>query len=310
VEALANLWKRCAVEVPDDCKSLLKEAFEKETHPAAKAQLELMLENVEKAKELNLPVCQSPGSLIAYVRYGMASNINLDIYRAIVEGARRAAAEGFIRPSIVHPLTRENTQDGTGEYMPVIDVDLVPDFKGIEITVLLKGFGAENASDLVMLLPAEIGDRAEGIKKFVVDTMLRSRGMPCPPNAIGIGIGGTIDCAARLSRIALMRPWDEPNRSPVYAKLEKELLEAINELGIGTMGQGGDITALTVKIEAAFTHVVGLAVACNIQCWCNRRATLLITPDGKVEYKPKPTLPTPESWRPAYKWPIKEEWEG
>ncbi len=250
-----------------------------------------------------MPTCQSPGSFIAYIRYGTRLSLGADLYKAIADGVRKAAAEGFIRPSIVHPITRENTFDGTGDYMPVIDVDLVPSVEDLEITVLLKGFGAENVSDLIMLLPAEVGENGEGIKKFVLDTELKGRGMPCPPNVIGVGLGGTMDCAARLSRIALMRPWGESSKDPAYAKLERELLKVVNQLGIGPMGQGGDTTALAVAIEGAFTHVVGLSVACNIQCWCNRRVTARITADREVEYLSRPTLPTPDSWRLAEGWP-------
>jgi len=303
IKTLTDLWKRCTVNLPESVIKVMEKASQSETYPPAKSQIEAMIENARKATKLGLPACQSPGSLISYVRYGTGAGIKADIYKAIVEGVRRATNEGFIRPSMVHPITRENTFDGTGDYMPVIDVDLVLGADDVEITVMMKGFGAENVSDLVVLLPTEVGPNGEGIKKFVLDTLLRARGQACSPFKVGIGIGSTIDCVARLSRFALMRPWGERHIEPIYAKLETELLNAINKLGLGPMYLSGDTTVFDVAIEASFTHVVGLAVACNLQCWCGRQATIKIAANGEVKEVPRPTLPSPQPWRPVGGWP-------
>ena len=202
-----------------------------------------------------------------FVELGQEVHVEGDFEAAIHEGVRRGYGEGFLRKSIVaDPLHRVNTEDNTPAS---ITVRIVPGDR-CSVTVAPKGFGSENMSRLAMLKPA---DGVEGVKKFVVDTVRLAGSNPCPPVVLGIGIGGSFDKAAALAKHALLRPLDEENPDPFYEKLEGELLEEINALGIGPQGFGGRTTCLGLAIETAPTHVAGLPVAVNMSCHVTRRAT-------------------------------------
>ena len=202
-----------------------------------------------------------------FVELGQEVHVEGDFEAAIHEGVRRGYGEGFLRKSIVaDPLRRVNTEDNTPAS---ITVRIVPGDR-CSVTVAPKGFGSENMSRLAMLKPA---DGVEGVKKFVVDTVRLAGSNPCPPVVLGIGIGGSFDKAAALAKHALLRPLDEENPDPFYEKLEGELLEEINALGIGPQGFGGRTTCLGLAIETAPTHVAGLPVAVNMSCHVTRRAT-------------------------------------
>ncbi len=177
------------------------------------------------------------------------------------EGVRRATASVPLRPNVVDPLTRENTHDNTGVGMPAVHV--MPGER-LTVTVLPKGAGSENASRIGMLLPSQAGE----IPKFVAETMLLAGGKPCPPVILGVGIGGTFDTAAALAKEALLLPADTMD------EYEQELCDAVNALGIGPMGLGGDVTALAVKVKRAACHTASLPVAVNVQCWASRRASV------------------------------------
>jgi len=174
---------------------------------------------------------------------------------------RRATAAIPLRPNAVDPITRQNTGDNTGAGMPPIHV--VPGER-FTVTVLPKGAGSENVSRIGMLLPSQ----AAGIPEFVAETMLIAGGRPCPPVILGVGIGGTFDAAAALAKEALLLPADTMD------EYEQELCDAVNALGIGPMGLGGDVTALAVKVKRAACHTASLPVAVNVQCWASRRASV------------------------------------
>jgi len=185
-----------------------------------------------------------------------------------------------LRPNAVDPFTRKNSGDNTGRFIPYIHWEIT-DGEGIEITALPKGGGSENVCALGMITP---GEGVRGLKKFVIDTVIRAGAKPCPPNILGVGVGGGADIAIKTAKKALLRPLNQPNPNPELARLEKELYEAANSTGIGPMGLGGEFTVLGVNIEYAHRHPASYPVAVAYQCWAARRATARINADGTVEY--------------------------
>ena len=177
-----------------------------------------------------------------------------------------------LRPNVVDPLTRENTGTNTGKDVPLVDIEII-EGNYIELIIFPKGFGSENNNAMKMALP---GEGVEGIKNFVVDTVLAAGGKPCPPTRIGVGIGGSSDYALKLAKKALLREVSSKNPDNRLAELEQELLELVNSTGIGPMGLGGNTTALDVKIELVDTHTAGLPIGICIQCWAARHASATI----------------------------------
>jgi fumarate hydratase subunit alpha len=246
--------------------------------------LKTQIENAVMAHEQGKPVCQSPGFPTAYVRYGGCVNIS-ELAEVLREEIVSATRDGFLRPSMVHPLTRKNTGDNSGVGVPNIELEHDAALDFLEVIVSFKGCGAELGNALRIFTPAQIGEGAAGIKEFVIDTVIKAGGKPCPPFAIGIGIGGQMDVAAKLSRRAVsIRKWDDRNPDPELAALEEELLAKINQLGIGPGGIGGKTTALAVKIGMNHTHTAICPVAVNFYCWVARRAGIRIYPDGRTQY--------------------------
>ena len=266
-EAVAELCIRANTVLPDDVRGALERAYAAETWPTAQHGLRVLLDNLTIAKEKNLPICQDTGLACVFLELGQEVYIDGPLEAAVQSGVRKGYGEGFLRKSAVgDPLRRVNTEDNTPGFLTV---HLVPG-DGCRITVMPKGFGSENMSRVAMLKPA---DGAEGVKKFVLETVRIAGPNPCPPIVVGVGIGGTFDKCAALAKSALLRPLDQPNPDPYYAAMERELLEQINALGIGPQGFGGRTTALGLSIETAATHVAGLPVAVNINCHVTRRAS-------------------------------------
>lgn len=238
-----------------------------EPWPLAKQTLGLLWNNMELAEARNLPVCQDTGMACVFVELGQEVYVDGNFEQAIHAGVRKGYGEGYLRKSMVaDPLRRVNTDDNTPA---AITVRLVPG-DSCTITVAPKGFGSENMSRLGMLKPA---DGAEGVKRFILETVKLAGSNPCPPIVLGVGIGGSFDKVAYLSKHALLRPIDVPNPDPYYADMERELLDEINKLGIGPQGFGGQTTCLGVSIETMPTHVASLPVAVNVSCHVTRRAT-------------------------------------
>ena len=261
VDSAVELLRKAHTELPSDVVTAIKRAYEEEDNEIARRNLEAILQNIEAAKKLGVPMCQDTGIPVFFVEIGRELSLEFDLYEALREGVRRATAEIPLRPNAVHPLTRENSGDNTGMHVPQINVEFV-EGDGLRIVVLPKGAGSENVSTLKMMLPTEVSK----IKDFVVETVRRAGGKPCPPIFVGIGVGGTFDGAAKLAKKALLKNVLEMN------DFEREIYEAINELGIGPMGLGGKTTALAVLAEFGHCHTASLPVAINIQCWANRRA--------------------------------------
>lgn len=266
-ETVARLCIQANTYLPADIVAALDRQRQKEPWPLAKDTLELLWENKELAEHKHLPVCQDTGMACVFVELGQDVHIDGDFEDAIHQGVRKGYTDGYLRKSIVcDPLRRVNTEDNTPA---AITLHLVPG-DGCSITVAPKGFGSENMSRLGMLKPA---DGVEGVKNFILETVRLAGPNPCPPIVLGVGIGGSFDKVAYLSKKALLRPIDQPHADPFYAQLEQELLEEINRLGIGPQGFGGETTCLGLSIETAPTHVAGLPVAVNVSCHATRRAT-------------------------------------
>jgi len=275
-----NLLRFAVTELPTDVKKALQKAYREETSEAGKTQLKAILDNVELAEKTRTPMCQDTGTIIFYVKAG-AEVKHLDkIENALRKATSRATTKVPLRPNAVDPFKQKNTGDNTGRNIPYINWEIVAG-DTLEITVLPKGGGSENVCTLGMLVP---GEGINGLKKFVIDSVIKAGSKPCPPNILGVAIGGGSDIAMKLAKKALLRPLDQPNPDPELAELEKELLEAANSTGIGPMGLGGKITVLGVKIDYAVRHPASYPAAVAFNCWAARRATARIYPDGNVEY--------------------------
>lgn len=253
--------------LPGDVKNALEASRAAEPFQPACALLDILLENEQIARETKMPICQDTGMAIVFCEVGQECHINGNFEDAIHEGVRQGYVEGLLRKSVVgDPLRRVNTKDNTPA---IIHTRLVPGDE-LKITVAPKGFGSENMSRLKMLTPAQ---GVEGVKQFVLETVKEAGANPCPPMVLGIGIGGSFERCAEMAKEALMLPLDQPNSDPYYAALESELLELINETGIGVQGLGGRTTCIGLHIVQGATHIAGLPVAVNVSCHVTRHRT-------------------------------------
>ena len=270
-DTVKRLCIQANVILPEDVKNCIIKRKSEEIWAHAREILDRIEENFELAAAENVPICQDTGVACVFLEIGQEVHIaGGDITQAVNEGVRQGYAEGYLRKSVVRdPLDRVNTGDNTPA---MIYYDIVPGDK-IKITVAPKGFGSENMSQIKMLRPS---DGIEGVKAFVLKAVEEAGPNPCPPIIVGVGIGGTFDKAALLAKKALLRETGTPSADPLYAKLEEELLEKINALGIGPQGFGGKTTALAVAVEHYPTHIAGLPVAVNINCHVARHKTEVI----------------------------------
>jgi len=259
---VAKLCQQANYELGDDVLTALKETRQKEVSPLARYALEKIMQNTAVAMQQDLPLCQDCGTAVIFLEVGQDVHItDGDINQAIVEGVSRGYRRGFLRKSMVNKpfSSRINTGDNTP---PVIHTKIVPGSQ-LRIAVIPKGGGAENMSRLAMLKP---GDGNQGVVDAVLKTIDEAGGNPCPPLIIGLGIGGTTEKAMLLAKEALLRKLGESNHDPEVARLEKDILRRVNDLGIGALGLGGSITALAVHAEVYPTHIASLPVAINLQC--------------------------------------------
>lgn len=279
-----DLIKNSCTTISSDVFELMKKARDKENNASAKDMYECMLENVRMAEELDKPVCQSPGFPTVYVRYGdnaNVSNIKDDFKKALIA----ATKNGYLRPSIVHSLNRTNPGDNSGEGTPNFEYQYDSERDYLEIILSFKGCGAELGNVVKVMTTAQLGKNLSGLKKHVLQTVIEAGGKPCPPMALGIGIGGQIDVASKLSREAVStRDWRDENEDEQLKELEHELYENINALKLGPAGIGGNTGCLAVKIGMVTTHTAICPVAINFHCWTARRLGIRIYADGKKEY--------------------------
>jgi fumarate hydratase subunit alpha len=269
-DSICKLYRDSVIELPEDVKNALKTAYDNESDDTARLNLEAILKNIDAAHENGIPMCQDTGLPIVFVKLGDVKVENL--IEGIRKGVEKATEKVPLRPNVVDPFTRVNTGTNTGKMIPQIDIELV---KGnyLELTIFPKGFGSENNNALKMALP---GEGIDGVKNFVMETVLKAGGKPCPPTRIGVGIGGSSDYALKLAKKALLRDVNSINPDERLLKLENELIEMINSTGIGPMGLGGKTTALDVKIELADTHTAGLPIGVCIQCWAARHVSTVL----------------------------------
>jgi fumarate hydratase subunit alpha/L(+)-tartrate dehydratase alpha subunit len=237
-----------------------------------------MVKNIRVAEENENLLCQDTGVPIYNVAIGRGVEVDgYALKQAIRKGCERATREHPLRSSVVHPLTRKNEHTSCGIEVPVLHIDFTDEPDKLTIQMIPKGSGSENNSFLKMAIPAE---GISAIKEFVIDCVVNAGGKTCPPTIVGVGLGGTSDLCVALAKRAATRPLGSHCADPEGAKLERELSEAVNQLGVGPQGLGGDSTAFAVHIELASTHITMNPIAVNMQCHSARRATATFTPDG------------------------------
>ncbi|HLE86353.1 MAG TPA: fumarate hydratase [Candidatus Brocadiaceae bacterium] len=270
-EKVSHLCMDANFNLNEDVLDAMRDSYEAEVSPVAKEVFAELLENAKIARECQMPICQDTGVAVVFVEIGDDVEIvGGRLCDAINEGVREGYKEGFLRKSMVKdPLNRINTGDNTPA---VIHTEFTSE-NYLKITFMAKGGGCENMSRIAMLTPA---DGKEGVIDFVVETVKIARANPCPPIIVGVGIGGTFDYAALLAKKSLLRPLGTKHIDPDTANLEKELLERINNLGIGAQGLGGWITAMAVQVERYPCHIASLPVAVNIECHAHRVKTVVL----------------------------------
>jgi len=272
IEAVKELTIKANYELPRETVVLFEEAIKKEESPLGREVLKQILENARTAVQEQMPYCQDTGVTVVFLEVGQEVVIEGgSLEDAVNEGVRRATKEGYLRASMVwDPLfERKNTGDNTPA---IIHTEIVPGDR-IRIAVAPKGAGSENTSRLAMLKPA---DGWEGAKRFILETVKNAGPNACPPLTVGVGIGGNFELCAYLAKKALLRPHGERHPDPLIRKVEEELIEDINKLGLGPMGFGGTVTAVDVKVEMYPCHIASLPVAVNIQCHASRHAEKVI----------------------------------
>ena len=269
-EKVRELCMTSNTDLGEDVLQAFNRAMEKEESPLGIEILKELKENARIAKDEDVPICQDTGFAVVFIELGQDVHlIGGDLKEAVFEGVRQGYRDGYLRTSICHPFTRANTGDNTPA---VIHTEVVPGEK-VKITVAPKGGGSENMSRVVMLTPS---DGIEGIKRYVVQRVKESGSNPCPPTIVGVGIGGTFEQTALLAKKSLLRPLGSKNPDPELEKLELEILDEINKLGIGPQGLGGRTTSLAVHILMMPCHIASFPLAVNIQCHVQRHKEAII----------------------------------
>lgn len=284
-EAVREAVLRAVTEISEDVKALLAEALDRETNATAVSMLSSMLENLDIAKKQDKAVCQSPGYPTIWVYFG-DGGFPTYMHDVITDALGEATERGYLRPSIVDPLTRHNPGDNTGDGVPNIEYRYCPGQKYVDMIISFKGCGAELGNAMKIFTPATLRLDKDylGLKRFVLETVVGAGGKPCPPFGIGIGIGGQMDVAAKISReVISTRKWNDSNSDALLNRMETELKDNINALELGAAGTGGDTVCLAVKIGKAATHTAIAPVAINFHCWVARRAGIRLHDGGKVE---------------------------
>ncbi|HNS31893.1 MAG TPA: fumarate hydratase [bacterium] len=267
IETVSLLVSETSRVLPEEVKELLKKSFFHEDNALSRKYLGIILENIEIAEKEKVPVCQDTGLAVFFVRQGAGVIVDTGEFPSledvINEGLRIGSRKGYLRNSVVDPVDRSNTKDNG----PGIIHFLEGRKEEFEISLIAKGFGSENTSALRMMSPTA---GKEGVECFIVDTVRNAGSLPCPPIFVGVGIGGSFEKAALLSKSALCNM----GRDSRYRDWERQVLEKINGLGIGAGGFGGRTTALDLRIETFPTHIAGLPVAVNISCWAHRHGSV------------------------------------
>lgn len=269
-DAVRDMCIDVCINLDENLINTMQEYRDRESSDVAKNILGILIDNAKIAKETQTPLCQDTGMAVFFVKIGNEVLVEGDLIEdAINKGVRRGYTEGYLRKSVVSPISRINTKDNTPA---IVHYEFVRGDR-IEIEYAAKGFGSENMSQMKMLKPS---DGIEGIKKFIIDVVREAGPNPCPPMVVGVGIGGTVDKCATIAKKALFREVGVHNPDLEIEALEIELLEKINKLGIGPQGLGGITTALFLNIETFPTHIAGLPVVVNINCHSSRHKKVMI----------------------------------
>jgi len=275
-DGIVELYKKVATSLPPDMEEALKSALPQESEGSTVASsLSVILDNTKRARETARPICQDTGVPVFYVKvpFGLSQN---ELKNTIIEATREATQKVPLRPNAVDIITDKNSGDNTGEGFPIIYFEETPG-GSLVIDLMLKGGGSENAGQSYKLPLEELGAQRnlEGVRKCVLDAVQKAQGRGCPPYVVGVGIGAAKDQVARLAKEQLMRKLTDVNKIDELARLEKQLLAEINELGIGTMGLGGKMTALAVKVGVNHRHPATYFVDVSLGCWAMRRGRLI-----------------------------------
>ncbi len=283
-EKIVELIERASTRIPDDVRRAIIKAKEREQNERAKAVLDIILQNCQKAYEYTTPICQDTGSLLFFVEYGPDQDpwdIEDTIKKATVEATQRA----LLRPNSVDPVTGENTKDNTGNGTPYIHLEPKKQ-PGLFIRLMLKGGGSENVGTQYSLPDKRLnaGRDLEGVRRCILDAIFKAQGKGCSPGVVGVCIGGDRATSYIESKLQLLRPLDDKNPDPVLAELETRILKEANELGIGPMGFGGNTTLLGVKIGKRNRVPASFFVTVSYMCWAYRKASLSISPEGSFQF--------------------------
>ncbi len=277
-DACKELYIRALKVLPDDVKAGIERLNKDESDARAQVVLKTMITNIAVAEREDNLLCQDTGLPIYNVKIGRNMQFDgMELKAAIRKGCERATTEYPLRSSVVHPITRKNNHTSCGIDMPAIHIDFCDDEQTLEIEMVPKGSGSENNSFLKMAIPA---DGINGVKAFVIDSVVSAGGKTCPPTIVGVGIGGTSEQCVAMAKRAATRALGTVCSDEEGAKLEQELTAVVNRLGIGPQGLGGDGTAFAVHVELAHTHITLNPVAVNMQCHSARRARATFTPAG------------------------------
>ena len=277
---LVKSIEKTVTTLPENTLKALKESKYKE-EGGSEVQINNMIKSINISRSKKVPICQDTGTPTFFVEIG--SNFpNLqkigEIKPVIQKAVQKATKKVPLRPNSVDPITNENSGDNTGKNIPYVHWEIT-NSENIQINFLPKGGGSENMSQLKMLNPSKT---IEDVKNLVLDKIASMGGKPCPPTVIGIGLGGGADIAMNLAKKSLLRPIGKHHKETRIEKIEKEIKEKANELGVGPMGVGGKTTVLDIKLEYANRHPASLPLGIIVQCWCNRRGSIAIEPDGRV----------------------------
>ncbi|WP_291999449.1 fumarate hydratase [Caldivirga sp.] len=283
-EAAKTIVRLASVSPAFDVKNAIMGSLNVEVHEPSKVQLNAILENIKLAEKYNAAVCQDTGVPTFFIRLGDDFPIRSKLTKILTEAVREVTKELPLRSNTVDPISERNSGDNTGLGVPVFDIELF-DGNYLEMIYTPKGGGTELPSKAFVIPP---GNAWEKLPKLVLDAVVDAGPMPCPPVIVGVGVGPSVDVAAKLAKkAAVLRPVGSRNSNPELAKLEDALLRAVNKLGIGAHGTGGVVTALDVHIEYAYRHPATFAIGIVFSCWATRRARAIVYPDGKYEVKPQ-----------------------
>ncbi len=287
-ETFYNFIKTVATGIPEDVYTAIKKAYEEEENPVAKTQLKAILEDMEIACKKTRPICQDTGTPYLWLEVGEDFPVKpTKIIEAFINALRRVTKEGYLRPNAVDPLYFKNSGDNTGRYIPWIHVEPVLGDK-LKVYLMTKGGGSEAPSTLIMSTPLK---GFENLKKGVVDAVARAGALPCPPIIVGVAIGAGADIVMSLAKKALLRPIGERHPDPKAARIEEELLKALNKLEIGPHGFGGKFTALDVKFDYAHRHPATFAIGIVTSCWATRRGIIEVDSSGSYKFLTKHLRP-------------------